>query len=250
MKIEGLSKSFGKKTILDDIDLTIKKGKLTAFIGPNGAGKSTLLATMSRLIQTETGHIYLEGKDLKSFKSRDLAQQPSILKQMNHLNMNITIFELVAFARFPYSKGNLTPTDKEKINLSIAQLGLTELAEENIQNLSGGQLQRAYIAMILAQDTDYILLDEPLNNLDMNFAVQMMQLLTKLVTEFGKTVIIVLHDINFAASFADEIVAMKSGKIFAHDQTDQIIHEHILNPLYEMSVRIKEIEGKKFCLYF
>lgn len=104
--------------------------------------------------------------------------------------------------------------------------------------------------MILAQDTDYILLDEPLNNLDMNFAVQMMQLLTKLVTEFGKTVIIVLHDINFAASFADEIVAMKSGKIFAHDQTDQIIHEHILNPLYEMSVRIKEIEGKKFCLYF
>src|SRR5574339_36424 len=244
MKIEGLSKSFGKKTILDDIDLTIKKGKLTAFIGPNGAGKSTLLATMSRLIQTEIGHIYLEGKDLKSFKSRDLAQQLSILKQMNHLNMNITIFELVAFARFPYSKGNLTPTDKEKINLSIAQLGLTELAEENIQNLSGGQLQRAYIAMILAQDTDYILLDEPLNNLDMNFAVQMMQLLTKLVTEFGKTVIIVLHDINFAASFADEIVAMKSGKIFAHDQTDQIIHEHILNPLYEMpAVHVREARG-------
>lgn len=250
MKIEGLSKSFGKKKILDEIDLTIKKGKLTAFIGPNGAGKSTLLTTMSRLIATETGAIYLNGQDLKSFKTRELAQQLSILKQMNHLNMNITVYELVAFARFPYSKGNLTPTDKDKIKLSIAQLGLTELAQENIQTLSGGQLQRAYIAMILAQDTEFILLDEPLNNLDMNFAVQMMQLLQTLVTKYGKTVIIVLHDINFAASFADEIVAMKSGKIFAHDETSHIIKEEILNPLYDMSIRIKEIDGKKFCLYF
>ena len=250
MKIEGLSKSFGKKTILDEIDLTIKKGKLTAFIGPNGAGKSTLLTTMSRLIATETGAIYLNGQDLKSFKTRELSQQLSILKQMNHLNMNITVYELVAFARFPYSKGNLTPTDKDKIKLSIAQLGLTELAQENIQTLSGGQLQRAYIAMILAQDTEFILLDEPLNNLDMNFAVQMMQLLQILVTKYGKTVLIVLHDINFAASFADDIVAMKSGKIFAHDETSQIIKEEILNPLYEMSIRIKEIDSKKFCLYF
>ena len=104
--------------------------------------------------------------------------------------------------------------------------------------------------MILAQDTEFILLDEPLNNLDMNFAVQMMQLLQTLVTKYGKTVIIVLHDINFAASFADEIVAMKSGKIFAHDETSHIIKEEILNPLYDMSIRIKEIDGKKFCLYF
>ncbi|WP_367300988.1 iron ABC transporter ATP-binding protein [Leuconostoc carnosum] len=250
MKIEGLSTSFGKKTILENIDLTIKKGKLTAFIGPNGAGKTTLLTTMSRLIATEIGHIYLNGQDLKSFKSRQLAQQLSILKQMNHLNMNITVSELVAFARFPYSRGNLTLDDKDKINLSIDQLGLSDLAETNIQTLSGGQLQRAYIAMILAQDTEYILLDEPLNNLDMNFAVQMLHLLQKLVTEFGKTVIIVLHDINFAASFADEIVAMKSGKIFAHNQTDDIIHEDILNPLYDMSVHIKNIDGKKICLYF
>lgn len=190
--MEGLSKSFNKKTILDEVDLTIKKGKLTAFIGPNGAGKSTLLTTMSRLIATETGTIYLNGEDLKSFKTRELAQQLSILKQMNHLNMNITVSELVSFARFPYTKGNLTQTDKEKINLSIAQLGLTDLAQQNIQTLSGGQLQRAYIAMILAQDTEFILLDEPLNNLDMNFAVQMMQLLQLLVEKHGKTVIIVL----------------------------------------------------------
>lgn len=250
MKIESLSKSFGKKPILKEIDLTIQKGKLTAFIGPNGAGKSTLLACMSRLIDAESGHIYLEGQELKSFKSRELAQKLAILKQMNHLNMQISVRELIAFGRFPYSKGQLTQTDKAKIQTSIEQLGMQDLADENIQNLSGGQLQRAYIAMILAQDTDYILLDEPLNNLDMNFALQMMQLLQSLVRDYGKTVVIVLHDINFASSFADDIVAMKFGNIFAHDETAKIINEPVLNALYDMTIRIEEIDGKKFCLYF
>lgn len=250
MEIESLSKSFGKKPILKEIDLTIQKGKLTAFIGPNGAGKSTLFACMSRLIDAESGHIYLEGQELKSFKSRELAQKLAILKQMNHLNMQISVRELIAFGRFPYSKGQLTQTDKVKIQTSIEQLGMQDLADENIQNLSGGQLQRAYIAMILAQDTDYILLDEPLNNLDMNFALQMMQLLQSLVLDYGKTVVIVLHDINFASSFADDIVAMKSGTIFAHDETAKIINEPVLNALYDMTIRIEEIDGKKFCLYF
>jgi iron complex transport system ATP-binding protein len=250
MKIEGLSKTIGSHTILKDIDLTIKKGKLTALIGPNGAGKSTLLASMSRLIPTETGHIYLNGQDLKGFKSRNLAQQLAILKQINHLNLQLSVEELVAFGRFPYSKGRLTKQDRDKIQMALDYLGLQPLADELIQNLSGGQLQRAYIAMVLAQDTDYILLDEPLNNLDMNFALQMMQLLQTLVQQFGKTVIIVLHDINFAASFADDIIAMKSGQIVAHDTTERIITEAVLNPLYEMTVRIKEIDGKKLCLYF
>lgn len=250
MEIESLSKSFGKKPILKEIDLTIQKGKLTAFIGPNGAGKSTLFACMSRLIDAESGHIYLEGQELKSIKSRELAQKLAILKQMNHLNMQISVRELIAFGRFPYSKGQLTQTDKVKIQTSIEQLGMQDLADENIQNLSGGQLQRAYIAMILAQDTDYILLDEPLNNLDMNFALQMMQLLQSLVRDYGKTIVIVLHDINFASSFADDIVAMKSGTIFAHDETAKIINEPVLNALYDMTIRIEEIDGKKFCLYF
>src|SRR5574337_293212 len=250
MKIESLSKSFGKKPILKEIDLTIKKGKLTAFIGPNGAGKSTLLASMSRLIGIEAGHIYLDGQELKTFKSRELAQKLAILKQMNHLNMQISVRVLVAFGRFPYSKGQLTANDQTKLQTAIEQLGMQDLADDNIQNLSGGQLQRAYIAMILAQDTDYILLDEPLNNLDMNYALQMMQLLQNLVRDYGKTVVIVLHDINFAASFADDIVAMKSGTIFAHDKTTNIINEPVLNDLYDMTIRIEEIDGKKFCLYF
>lgn len=132
----------------------------------------------------------------------------------------------------------------------MEHLGLDALADQTIDTLSGGQLQRAYIAMVLAQDTDYILLDEPLNNLDMNFAVQIMQILKKLVNELGKTIIIVLHDINFAASYADEIIAMKDGELFVQGTTNEIIKKEVLDELYEMDIRICEIEGRRFCLYF
>ena len=132
----------------------------------------------------------------------------------------------------------------------MEHLGLDALADQTIDTLSGGQLQRAYIAMVLAQDTDYILLDEPLNNLDMNFAVQIMQILKKLVNELGKTIIIVLHDINFAASYADEIIAMKDGELFVQGTTNEIIKKEVLDDLYEMDIRICEIEGRRFCLYF
>ncbi|MCG4307808.1 ATP-binding cassette domain-containing protein, partial [Enterococcus lactis] len=132
----------------------------------------------------------------------------------------------------------------------LEHLGLEEIADQSIDTLSGGQLQRAYIAMVLAQDTDYILLDEPLNNLDMNFAVQIMQILKNLVQKIGKTIVIVLHDINFAASYADEIIAMKDGKLFTQGTTQEMIKKDVLDELYEMDIRICEIEGRRFCLYF
>ena len=158
--------------------------------------------------------------------------------------------ELVNFGRFPYSQGRLTKKDRLKVKEALLALGLMDLADQPINTLSGGQLQRAYIAMILAQDTDYILLDEPLNNLDMNYAVQMMQTLRSLVDDYGKTVLIVLHDINFAASYADEVVAMKDGKLFAQGPTAEIIQSSVLNRLYNMEIKICEIEGKRFCMYF
>ena len=164
--------------------------------------------------------------------------------------MQITVKELVEFGRFPYTKGKLTIHDQQIVKESMEHLGLDALADQTIDTLSGGQLQRAYIAMVLAQDTDYILLDEPLNNLDMNFAVQIMQILKKLVNELGKTIIIVLHDINFAASYADEIIAMKDGELFVQGTTNEIIKKEVLDDLYEMDIRICEIEGRRFCLYF
>lgn len=250
MEMKEISKSYGKKQVVQDIDLHIVTEKLTAFIGPNGAGKSTLLSIASRLIEKDRGEIYLDGSEVKTWKSNELAQKLSILKQSNGISLNITVEELVNFGRFPYSKGRLTKKDRLKVKEALLALGLMDLADQPINTLSGGQLQRAYIAMILAQDTDYILLDEPLNNLDMNYAVQMMQTLRSLVDDYGKTVLIVLHDINFAASYADEVVAMKDGKLFAQGPTEEIIQSSVLNRLYNMEIKICEIEGKRFCMYF
>ncbi|OJG43822.1 iron ABC transporter ATP-binding protein [Enterococcus gilvus] len=230
--------------------LPLKDEQLTAFIGPNGAGKSTLLSMISRLITIDAGQIYLDHNEVKAWRSNELSKKLSILKQSNGVNLRITVRELVSFGRFPYSKGRLTSEDQEMIEYALEKLGLVEMADDRIDTLSGGQLQRAYIAMILAQDTDYILLDEPLNNLDMNHAVHLMQTLRRLVEEEHKTVLLVIHDINFAASYADEIVAMKDGKIFAHGTTAEMIQPHILNTLYEMDIKICELDGKRFCMYF
>lgn len=250
LKLKKVEKSYGKKTIVGPLDLTFPKKTLTALIGPNGAGKSTLLAMMSRLLPYETGDIYLDGNHLKTFKSKELAQKLSILKQQNQTNLNLTVKELVAFGRFPYSGGKLKAQDEEKIQEALGYLGLKDLENQEITTLSGGQLQRAYIALLLAQDTEYIFLDEPINNLDLNYGIQMMQLLQKLVTDLGKTVIVVLHDLNFASVYADEIVALKEGKIFQQGKTSEVMTEENLSTLYEMKIQVRQIEGKNICLYF
>ena len=248
--IKDVSKHYGTKTVISEVCLPLKDEQLTAFIGPNGAGKSTLLSMISRLITIDAGQIYLDHNEVKAWRSNELSKKLSILKQSNGVNLRITVRELVSFGRFPYSKGRLTSEDQEMIEYALEKLGLVEMADDRIDTLSGGQLQRAYIAMILAQDTDYILLDEPLNNLDMNHAVHLMQTLRRLVEDEHKTVLLVIHDINFAASYADEIVAMKDGKIFAHGTTAEMIQPHILNTLYEMDIKICELDGKRFCMYF
>ncbi|APB30541.1 iron ABC transporter ATP-binding protein [Vagococcus teuberi] len=250
MNIEKVVKQYGSKKVVDTVDYDVVPHTLTAFIGPNGAGKSTLLGMMSRLLDKDQGGIYLEGQEVKAWKQHELAKKLSILKQANGVQLRLTVRELVAFGRFPHSKGRLTKLDEEKINESLSYLGLDDLAEETIDTLSGGQLQRAYIAMVLAQDTEYIFLDEPLNNLDMNHAVLLMKTIRRLVDEAKKTVVIVLHDINFAASYADNIVAMKSGEIFKAGPTDDIITKEVLDELYDMNMRVCELEGKRFCLYF
>lgn len=250
MLIEKVTKKYGTTVVVDGVDVDIKQGHLTAFIGPNGAGKSTLLSMMSRLLDKDSGGIYVDGTEVKSWKQTELAKKMSVLKQANSVQLKLTVRELVAFGRFPHSKGRLTTTDQEKIDSALNYLNLVEIAERHIDTLSGGQLQRAYIAMVLAQDTDYIFLDEPLNNLDMNHAANLMKIMKKLVIETGKTVVIVLHDINFAASYADDIVAMKQGTVFKAGPTSDIITKPVLDQLYDMNIRICELEGTRFCLYF
>ncbi len=250
IEIKQVSKKYGSLVVLDDIHLTIKDGAVTALIGPNGAGKSTLLGVISKLIEADSGTVLLDGESISKIKPNVFAKAIAILKQTNQINVNLTVRELVSFGRWPHSKGNLTKEDEAKIDEAIKFLRLKEVEHKSINQLSGGQKQRAYIAMIVAQDTKYVLLDEPLNNLDMRYSVDMMLILQDLVKKLGKTVMIVLHDINFAATFSDHIIAMKDGKIIQEGTPDQIMEKDILDYVFDHEFCIAGVNGKKYCIYY
>ncbi|CAH0120867.1 ABC transporter ATP-binding protein [Paenibacillus sp. CECT 9249] len=250
VEVRNVSKRYGNKNVVDQVSVNIAKGKITSFIGPNGAGKSTLMAMISRLISKDEGDIFIEGKEIGQCKSNDLAKQISILKQANHINIRLTVKELVSFGRFPYSQGRLTKEDRKYIDEAIEYMELGDMKDKFLDQLSGGQKQRAFIAMVIAQNTDYILLDEPLNNLDMKHSVQIMKVLRRLTDELGKTVIIVIHDINFASCYSDYIVALKNGKVVKEGTTDEIIDASVLKEVYGMDIHIQEINGNKICVYF
>ena len=250
IEIKKLTKRFGKKNVVEKVSLTIETGKITSFIGPNGAGKSTLLSMVSRLLEADTGEVLLDQHNLKSWKSNELAKRVSILKQSNFTNVRLTVRELISFGRYPYSKGHLTDIDKKHVDQAIDYMNLQDMQDQFIDELSGGQRQRAFIAMVIAQDTDYVLLDEPLNNLDMKHSVQIMKILRKLVDELGKTVIIVLHDINFASVYSDRIVALKDGKLLKNGPTEEIINSASLREIYDMHIPVQEQNGCRICVYF
>ncbi|ULL13094.1 ATP-binding cassette domain-containing protein [Paenibacillus sp. H1-7] len=250
IEVRQLSKAYGGKPVVENVSLQIGKGKITSFIGPNGAGKSTLLSMISRITAKDAGEVYIDGKEIGQCKSTDLAKQISILKQSNHINVRLTVRELVSFGRFPYSQGKLTPEDWKHVDEAIQYMELGDMQHKYLDQLSGGQNQRAYIAMVIAQNTEYVLLDEPLNNLDMRHSVQIMKVLRRLVDELGKTVVIVIHDINFASCYSDYIVALKNGKVVKEGPTDQIIESAVLREVYDMDIPIETINGNKICVYF
>jgi len=250
IEIKGLTKLFGKKPVVEDVSITIEPGTITSFIGPNGAGKSTLLSMVSRLLDADTGEVLLDRNNVKKWNSSEFAKRVSILKQANHINVRLTVRELVAFGRYPYSKGRLTSTDEQFVDQAIAYMNLGEMQDKFLDELSGGQKQRAFIAMVIAQDTEYILLDEPLNNLDMKHSVQIMKILRNLVDELGKTVIIVLHDINFASVYSDRIVALKNGRLVKDGPTHEIIKTDSLRDIFDMDIPIQDQNGCRICVYF
>ena len=213
MFVKELLKKYNGKTVVDGVSFELPKGKVISLIGPNGAGKSTVMGMISRLIAQDDGSVDFEGKDMSKWKSRDLARRLAILTQSNHVQMKLTVRELVAFGRFPYSGNRITAEDEEIIEKAIAYMELEEFEDRFIDELSGGQRQRAYIAMVIAQDTEYVLLDEPTNNLDIYHATNMMKIVRRLCDELGKTVILVLHEINYAAFYSDYICAFVDGKI-------------------------------------
>ena len=250
IQVREITKKYGQKKVVDQVSMAIPKGKITSFIGPNGAGKSTVLSMVSRLMKPDEGYVLVEGKEVHSWEQKELAKKLAILKQSNHINMRLTIRELVSFGRFPHSGGKLTSEDEKQIDEAIGYMQLSDLQHRYLDELSGGQRQRAYIAMVIAQNSEYILLDEPLNNLDMKHASEIMKTLRKLAEDLGKTVIIVIHDINFASCYSDYIVALKDGQIARHGNVEEIIQKEVLEEIYEMPFNVQEINGQRICVYF
>ena len=250
MFVKELLKKYNGKTVVDGVSFELPKGKVISLIGPNGAGKSTVMGMISRLIAQDDGSVDFEGKDMSKWKSRDLARRLAILTQSNHVQMKPTVRELVAFGRFPYSGNRITAEDEEIIEKAIAYMELEEFEDRFIDELSGGQRQRAYIAMVIAQDTEYVLLDEPTNNLDIYHATNMMKIVRRLCDELGKTVILVLHEINYAAFYSDYICAFVDGKISKFGTVEEVMTKENLSEIYRVDFEILEIEGKPLSIYY
>ena len=241
IKIENVRKQYTEEVQIGPLNIEIPKAGLTSLIGPNGAGKSTTLLMVGRLLDMDKGYIQVANMDVTDSKSKDLAKILTILRQENHFVTRLTVRQLAGFGRFPYSKGRLTKEDEAIVSKYIDFLDLTALENRYLDELSGGQRQRAYVAMVLCQETEYVLLDEPLNNLDVARSVQMMEHLRLAANEFGRTIVTVMHDINFAAKYSDRICAMKNGQIAAFGTVAEVMNGQILTDIFETKIEI--IEG-------
>ncbi|MDQ1135792.1 iron complex transport system ATP-binding protein [Microbacterium sp. SORGH_AS 1204] len=250
ISLTDVTMSYGDLTVLGPVTLDIPAGGVTALVGPNGAGKSTLLTIVGRLTSATGGRVTVGGHDVTSTPGRALAKIVSILRQENHFVTRLTVRELVGFGRFPHSRGRLSADDHVKIDEAIAFLDLTELSGRYLDQLSGGQRQRAYVAMVLAQDTDYILLDEPLNNLDMKHAVAMMGQLRRAADELGKTIVIVVHDINFAAAYADRIVALSEGRVVHVGTPGELMTPTTLEEVFGTPVEVRRDGPYPLAVYY
>ena len=250
MFVKDLTKRYDGKTVVDSVSFEIPKGKVISLIGPNGAGKSTVMGIISRLIARDGGIVDFEGTDIGKWKSKELAKRLAILTQSNNIQMKLTVRELVTFGRFPYSGGRNTDEDNAIIDKAIEYMELREIQDQFIDELSGGQRQRAYIAMVIAQDTEYVLLEEPTNNLDIYHASNMMKIVRRLCDELGKTVILVLHEINYAAFYSDYICAFTDGKIEKFGTVEEVMTKENLSKIYNVDFEIMEIEGRPLSIYY
>lgn len=250
IEIRNVTKSYGAATVVDDVSLTVPPGGITSLVGANGAGKSTLLSIIGRLLEPDSGTVLVDGMDVRTTPGPVLAKRLSVLRQENHLPVRLTVRELVAFGRFPHSNGKLTAVDREHVDRAIEHFELTDLAHRHLDQLSGGQRQRAYVAMVLCQDTDYVLLDEPLNNLDMKHAVAMMRQIRSAADTLGKSVVIVIHDINFASAYSDRIVAMRDGRVVHTGTPEAIMTPEVLKEVFDLDVRIEEVGGTRVGVYY
>lgn len=245
IKVKNVSHNIGDLPILKNVNFELPTGQIIALIGANGAGKSTLFSLMARMnpLQDKSACISFDGYDISTATDGDMAKVVAMLAQENHIQGRLRVRELLMFGRYPYHQGRPTQADKDKVEEVIAAFELEPLAERFLSDLSGGQRQRVLIAMVVCQDTPYILLDEPLNNLDMYHAGRLMRQM-KVLASRGKTVVIVLHDINQASQFADTVVMMKGGEVVSVGTPKDVLTAENMKVLYNVDVTVLMHNGK------
>lgn len=252
IETKQLTLSYGDSIIIDELNLTIPKGEITVFIGGNGCGKSTLLRSIARLLKPKSGEIVLNGKEIAKMSSKDVAKQMAVLPQGPVAPEGLTVLQLVKQGRYPYQTWlkQWSSEDEEKVYEALEATGLLDLKERSVDSLSGGQRQRAWIAMTLAQDTDFILLDEPTTYLDMTHQIEILDLLFELNERENRTIVMVLHDLNLACRYAHNIVAVKDKKIAAMGKPEDVVTRGLVKRVFDMDceISIDPLFGTPLCI--
>ncbi|MBU3099244.1 MULTISPECIES: ABC transporter ATP-binding protein [Clostridium] len=254
IKTENLSISYGDSDIVKDLNLNIPKGKITTIIGSNGCGKSTILRTIARILKPKNGIIYINGNDIQGLSSKAIAKKMAVLPQSPEAPNGLTVGELVAYGRFPHQSGfgKLMTKDKEKIDWALKIINMEEFKDRPIESLSGGQRQRVWIAMTLAQETEILLLDEPTTYLDLAHQLEILQLLDDLNKLHGQTIVMVIHDLNNAARFADYMVGIKDGDIVCSGTPREIMTKANLRKIFNIDAIVVDepVNHKPVCITY
>lgn len=250
MEVKHVSFSYGKNIILSDLSFSVKEGNVTTVMGANGCGKSTLFSLMTKNQTPGKGKILLEGKNIANLRFIDFAKRVSIVHQYNSAADDITVEQLVSYGRTPYQKilGTRTKEDEELVERAMEVTGILPYRDREIAALSGGQRQRVWIAMALAQNTKILFLDEPTTYLDIRYQLEILELVKKLNREYGITILMVLHEINQAITYSDEIIGLKDGSIVMQGKPQEVITAESMKELYGVSLKVVEVEGKKVVL--
>ncbi|WP_220485937.1 ABC transporter ATP-binding protein [Psychromonas sp. SR45-3] len=246
LTVNNLSCHLGGKLILNDISCEFQQGKVTALVGPNGSGKSTLLKLIAGLETSSAGDITLSGKGVAQYSRADLAIRLAMLPQRHATPVGLTVADLVEFGRHPHRRwfAPLTKKDKQKMHWAMQEAGVLEFANLAIETLSGGEAQRCWLAMVLAQDTDIVLLDEPTSWLDIGHQVELLHIVKRLNEQYGKTIIWVLHDLNHAQTFSHQAIMLEKGKVVAAGDVDVVFTAERISEVYNTSVARVEVEGQ------
>lgn len=247
-----LSLAYDGTSIIRDLDLAIPAGKITTLVGPNGCGKSTLLRGLARLLKPRAGKVYLDSTDIFKLSTKAVAKRLGILPQGPVAPEGLTVRDLVAMGRYPYQNWlqQWSREDEQMVERALATTGMAQLAERSLDTLSGGQRQRAWIAMALAQDTEILLLDEPTTFLDLAHQVDVLDLLYELNQREGRTIVMVLHDLNQACRYADYLVAIREGQVYAQGEARQVMTEAMVREVFELECRIvpDPVAGTPMCI--